>query len=66
MKTKRSVQALVRKKAGKDAVVILNKLDRMLKRGVARKKIESALTEELIIHLRKQLRGNIIDELPRI
>ena len=48
MKTKRDVRALVRKRAGKHAVIILNKVDKMLKRGVAREKIESVLTEELI------------------
>ena len=46
MKTKRNVQALVRKKADKDAVTILNKVDKMLKRGVARVKIERALTKD--------------------
>jgi len=53
MKTKRNVQALVRKRAGKDAVIILNKIDKMLKRGIARKKIESALAKELIAHVKK-------------
>jgi hypothetical protein len=65
MKTKPDVQALVLKQAGKEAVSILNKVDKMLKRGVARNKIESALTEELIVHLRKQIRLSIpaIDEI---
>jgi len=65
MKTKRDVRALVRKRAGKHAVIILNKVDKMLKRGVAREKIESVLTEELIIHVKKQTRMEI-DEIPRI
>ena len=57
MKAKHNVQALVRKQAGKDAVKVLNKIDRMLKRGVAREKIVSALAGELTLHLRRQMRG---------
>ncbi len=55
MKSKDSVQYLVRKQAGKDAVIILNKVDKMLKQDVARAKIESALAVELTVHLRRQL-----------
>ena len=65
MKTKSDARALVRKQAGKDAVIILNKVDKMLKRGVARKEIESILTEELLACFKKQIKFAIchIDDI---
>jgi hypothetical protein len=56
MKTERTVQALIREQAGKDAVIILNKVDRMLKQGVARTKIEKVVAAELIVYMKKQNR----------
>jgi|CZKS01.1.fsa_nt_gi hypothetical protein len=56
MKTKRTVQALIREQAGKDAVIILNKIDRMLKQGVARTKIEKVVAAELLVYMKKQNR----------
>jgi len=56
MKTKRNVQALVRKQADKDAAAILNKVDKMLKQGIPRAKIEKALAAELAARMKNQIR----------
>jgi hypothetical protein len=53
-----TVEKVVRKQAGEDAVIILSELDKMLKRGVPRKRIESALAAKLIAfqeHTRRDL-----------
>jgi hypothetical protein len=57
MKTKGTIEALLRKETGKRSVVILKKIDRMLKQGVSRAKIEKALVAELSAHLKKLLRS---------
>ena len=56
MKTKHNVKALVSKQVGKDAIIILNKIEKMLKRGVARVKIEKALAAELSANAKKQVK----------
>lgn len=56
MKTKRNVQAVVRKQADKDAAAILKKVDTMLKQGIPRAKIEKVLAKELSAHMKKQIR----------
>jgi hypothetical protein len=64
MKPKRNVQDLVRKQAGKDALMILNKLDKMLKRGAAQAKIEHALTAELIVRMKKIIQSIVPPKVP--
>jgi len=53
MKKKSSAQARLRKAAGKEAVVILKKVDRMLKEGVPRAKIERVLSAELAVYAKR-------------
>ena len=54
MKAKRNVKTVLRKQVGKEAGKILNKIDKMLKQGVARKKIESTLAAEFLVLLRRK------------
>ncbi len=51
-----AVKALLRQQVGKDAAAILRKVEKMLKQGVDRAKIEKALAKELSLHRRKQAR----------
>lgn len=55
MKREPDVLALMRKQTGKDAAAILNQVDRMLRQGASRARIEKAVAVDLCAHLRKQM-----------
>jgi hypothetical protein len=57
MKTKRNIKTLVREQAGKEAVVILNMVEKMLKQGVARARIEKALAKKLSACAKMKMRN---------
>jgi hypothetical protein len=65
MKTKRSARAELRKQLGKEAGVILRKVEKMLREGAPRDKIEEVLIAGLIAHTKEQFRylGYHIDQV---
>lgn len=54
MKTKRAVRARMASPADKEAVVIYNKIDKMLNQGKTPKKIEEWLAAELDKHFKER------------
>ena len=55
MKTKRSSRTLLRKKLGKDAQAVLDKLDKMLEAKTSPAEIEQAVADELAKMLQSQI-----------
>ena len=60
MKKVSDIQALLQKQAGKEAAVILNKDEKMLRQGAPRTKIEKMLAADLCAHVKKQTKHVIV------
>jgi len=64
MAGKRDVRSLMRKQLGKDvADAMLNKVDKMVKRGATSAAIEKAFSEDLTAHIEKQVVSTVIAKI---